>query len=260
MPENYLPEKTMDAQQNNDYLSDDSWGTDFEDEEPEGNSHFEEVVKPSQINNRQMISQNNINRIPMQSSKRIIKPEEEETYVNCESCQDEEENMYMNFQETMTTPPPPKNVSRLHNQIEKTLANKEIIKLNEELKRKNGQLTRKPTIGPKPETLPPRKISMTTISDKKLPQKSFLHTATNQRVSNEPQSKLINNSVNQHVALPLGVLSKELNYKRLQYRNGETRFQEGWLCRLLRSPTEIRTTCPRRPRDRTRSYRNRRPS
>lgn len=188
-PEKYLPNKTVETHQNDDHLSDSgSWGTDFEDEAPEENNSIEdtqEIIKPSLIK-KQLSLQNNripINRIPTRPpSKNIIKPEIEETYANCESAQDEEETMYENFQETKS--PPIKNVSRLHNELEKTLAEKLKFEL-EELKRKNDP-TKKPELRPKPETLPLRKIPM-TASDKKSPQKSFLHNAPKRRecVSNE---------------------------------------------------------------------------
>lgn len=197
-PEKYLPNKITEVQQNDDHLSDSgSWGTDFDDEAPEENNSLsdrQEIVKPSLIKNKQILfSQNNripISRIPTRSSKKIAKPKEEETYANCESsCEDKEENMYANFQEMKL--PSTRNISRLHSQIEKTLAEK----LKEELKRRNDQPAKKPAICPKPEALPSRKIPV-TASGKGLPQKSFLHNApkTHQYIPNDQskaQSKLI---------------------------------------------------------------------
>lgn len=184
-PERYLPDKTVEAQQNDDHMSDSgSWGTDFEDEAVEENNCTEdtqEIIKPSLIKNKNVFLQNN--RISTRSlSKKIIKPEKEETYANCKSVQNEEENMYANFQETK--PPPTRNVSRLHSELEKTLAGKLKLEL-EELKRRNDS-TKKPEIRPKPETLPLKKIPR-TASDKKSPQKSFLHNTpkTHERISNE---------------------------------------------------------------------------
>lgn len=189
-PEKYLPNRLLEVQQNDDHLSDSgSWGTDFEDEMAEENNSTEdthEIVKPSLIKNKVISLQNNripINRIPTRPpSKKIIKPEMEETYANCKSSQDEEESMYANFQETK--PPLTRNVSRLHNELDKTLAEKLKIEL-EELKRRNDP-AKKPDIRPKPDTLPLRRISM-TASDKKSPQKSFLHNAPkmHERVPNE---------------------------------------------------------------------------
>ncbi|XP_012061542.1 PREDICTED: lymphocyte cytosolic protein 2-like [Atta cephalotes] len=192
-PELYLLDKIIEIQQNDDHLSDSgSWGTDFEDEAAEENNstaNVQEIIKPNLIKNKQESLQNN--RIPISSriptllqSKKIIKLEQEETYANCKSSP-EEENMYANCQEMK--PPPMRNVSRLHSELEKTLAGKLKLEL-EELKRRNGP-TKKPEIRPKPETLPLRRIPM-TASDKKSPQKSFLHNGPkmHERVSNE-QSK-----------------------------------------------------------------------
>ncbi|EFN64538.1 Lymphocyte cytosolic protein 2 [Camponotus floridanus] len=188
-PERYLSNKIIEAQQNDDHLSDSgSWGTDFDDEATEEISSFDdtqETIKPSLIKNKQtLFLQNNripISRIPMRSSKKITQPKEEETYANCESsCQDEEENIYANFQETKL--PPTRNISRLHSQLDKSLAEK----LKEELKHRNNQPTKKPAIGPKPEALSSRKIPITD-SGKRLPQKSFLHNApkTHQHIPND---------------------------------------------------------------------------
>lgn len=191
-PEKYLPDdKTVEALQNDDHLSDSgSWGTDFEDETAEENNFTEgtqEIIKPSLIKNKQSLQNSRIliSRMPGRSPSKKIKPEEEETYANCMSVQDEEENMYVNCQETK--PPPIRNVSRLHSELEKTLAGKLKLEL-EELKRRNDP-TKKPEIRPKPETLPLRRIPM-TASDKKSPQKSFLHNApkTHERISNEGKS------------------------------------------------------------------------
>jgi len=171
-----------EVQQNDDHLSDSgSWGTDFEDETTEESNSLEntsEIVKPSMIKSKQTPLWNNkiaINRIP---PKKTIKSEMEETYVNFESyqdesCQDEsyQENTYANFEEVK--PPLTKNVSKLHDETKKSLAEM----LNEELRqRKKDQPNKKPTIGPKPETLSPRKMPI-AATDKKLVQKSFLHNA-----------------------------------------------------------------------------------
>lgn len=167
-PEKYVPDKIVEMQQNDDHLSDnESWGTDWEDEPTEENNSFgntQECVKPSLM--KQACSQNTAyfsDRIP---SEQTIKPEHEETYANCESCQNEEENTYTNLEEMKA---PTRNVSELHSQIEKTLE-----KQSKELKHKNDQSANKPTVGPKPKTLPSKKIPL-TINDKKPPQKSFLH-------------------------------------------------------------------------------------
>lgn len=183
-PEKYLLKKSIDYQQNDDHLSDSgSWGTDFEDDVTDENSHTEElddVIKSSSIMDKHTFSQNNkdISRIPTQSPKKIIKSENEETYANFEPCQNEE-NLYANFQNAKSLPP--KNVSRLHSQVEKSLS-------EDGLKRINNQSIGKPTISPKPEILLTRKIQ--TTSERKLPQKSFLHNAQriNQHIPNDMQS------------------------------------------------------------------------
>ncbi|XP_039314209.1 serine/arginine repetitive matrix protein 1 isoform X2 [Solenopsis invicta] len=175
-PEKYLPNRIVEMQQNDDHLSDSgSWGTDFEDETAEENNSIDtqEIMKPSLIKSKQASLLNNripISRISTRPSKTIIKPEEEETYANCTSP--EEENMYANFQETKL--PPMKNISRLHSDLGKSLAGKLKLEL-EELKRRNDPL-KKPEIRPKPEALPLKRIPM-TASDKKSPQKSFLHNS-----------------------------------------------------------------------------------
>ncbi|KAL0114227.1 hypothetical protein PUN28_011497 [Cardiocondyla obscurior] len=192
-PEKYLLDRTVEAQQNDDHLSDSgSWGTDFEDETAEENNSVEdtqEIIKPSLVKNKVSLQNNRmfINEVSSQpSSKEIIKSEEEETYANCEPAHNEEQNIYANFQDTK--PPPTRNVSRLHSELEKTLAEKLKLEL-EELKRKNDT-TKKPEIRPKPETLPLRRIPM-TASDKKSPQKSFLHNTVkaHERVSNEQKAQ-----------------------------------------------------------------------
>lgn len=186
-----MSDKT-EAQQNDDHLSDSgSWGTDFEDETTDESNSLEntsEIVKPSMIKSKQASLWDHrrvINRMP-------LKPEVEETYANSESYQDEscqnepcQENMYANFEEAK--PPPTRNISKLHDETKKSLAEM----LNEELRqRKKDQPDKKPTVGPKPETLPTRRIPIAT-TDKKLVQKSFLHNAPkiHSRVSAE-QSKI----------------------------------------------------------------------
>ncbi|XP_014484952.1 PREDICTED: lymphocyte cytosolic protein 2-like [Dinoponera quadriceps] len=192
-PVKYLPEKAADAQPNDDHPSDnDDWDTDFDDDGPEENSRGEEsteqmkIVEPGLVKMRQALLQNNNVRKPMRPP-----PEQEETYANCESCQDDDEdNMYENFQEPM--PPPPRNVSRLHEQLQKALKEKAAKEKKEESKRKSELLANKPTIGPKPETLSSRKIPVTS-PDKKYPQRSFLHNPPkiNQCVPKEMPKRMV---------------------------------------------------------------------
>lgn len=147
---------------------------------PEENSYVEDtqtkVVRPNLIKSRQALLQNNNIRKPMQPppSRKTVKPEQEETYANYESCKDageeDEENMYQNFQETIQQPS--RNISRLHNQLQKTLATKKNAK-EESIHRNNELLANKPIVSPKPETLLSKSSKM--ISDKKTPQNSFLY-------------------------------------------------------------------------------------
>lgn len=169
-----MPDKATDVQQNDDHSNDsDSWGTDFEDEMPEENSHVEdtqkEVAKPNLIKSRQALLLNNNIQISMRIPplKKTANLKQEETYANSESSQDNEENMYQNFQEMR--PSLPRNISRLHNEMQKSSAAKENKKESEH---SNELSVGKPVIGPKPEALS-RKIAI--FSDRKPPQKSFLH-------------------------------------------------------------------------------------
>lgn len=152
---------------------------------PEENSRDEdtqqEVVKPNLVKSGQALLLNNNARTPMRTSSLKNAVEQEETYANCEPCQDDEENMYQNLQETK--PPPPRNISRLYNETQKTSTMRENAK---ESKRRNetekpitGSKSEtlpvgKPMIGPKPETFPSKKIAV-VFPDRKPPQKSFLH-------------------------------------------------------------------------------------
>lgn len=174
-PEKYLLDKTARVHQqrnDDDRPSDsDSWDTDFEDEVPEENVEATqtEVVRPNILKIERSLMQNNNIRKPTRPPPPVKKAsEQEETYANCESCQDDEEDMYQNFQKAM--PPPPRNVSRLHNEMQK-----ELPAAKDKPKRKSSELpAKKPMIGPKPETLLPRKIPVIS-HNKKFPQKSFLH-------------------------------------------------------------------------------------
>ncbi|XP_020294761.1 lymphocyte cytosolic protein 2-like isoform X2 [Pseudomyrmex gracilis] len=169
-------------QQSDDHLSDnESWGTDWEDEPTEESNSLgmtQECVKPNSTK-QACCSQKMtyfFNRIP--SEQTLAKSEHEETYANCESCQNEEENTYTNLEEMKA---PTRNVSELHSQIEKTLE-----KQSKEMRHKNNQSANKPTLGPKPKTLPSKKIPVAVVDNKPL-QKSFLHneSKSQQPVSNE---------------------------------------------------------------------------
>ncbi|XP_026827317.1 lymphocyte cytosolic protein 2 isoform X1 [Ooceraea biroi] len=212
-PENYVMlDKITEAGriQNDDHFNDNSsWGSsEFEDEmieENEPNDTQGMIIKPSLIKNRQALLSRN-NRVssgsstPTYSPKRAVEQEREEIYINYENFtgQDEEENMYTNCEETQSLPS--RNVSKLHSQIENSLASKLKEEL-EGLKRRNqNQATKKPMIGPKPEALSSRKIPMMGV-DKKLPQKSFLHDApkTHEHV---PNASTEQNKTQKRMAVP----------------------------------------------------------
>ncbi|XP_032675247.1 B-cell linker protein-like isoform X2 [Odontomachus brunneus] len=150
---------------------------------PEENSRVEntqqEDVKPNLVKSRQALLLNNIARIAMRSPSLKNAVEQEETYANFEPCQDDEENMYQNLQEAK--PPPPRNISRLYNEMQKILTMKENSKESEH----RNEMEKKPMIGLKSETLPAgkpmigpkpetKKIAV-VFPDRKFPQKSFLH-------------------------------------------------------------------------------------
>jgi hypothetical protein len=193
-PENYALDKITETEriQSDDQFNDtSSWGSsEFEDEmiEESKSNDTQEIVKTNLIRDKQVPFLQN-NRISSSGSisrysPKEVEEEEEEIYINCESfiSQDEQKNSYKNCKEAKL---PLKNVSKLHGHAENSLANKLKEEL-EELKRRNqDQAMKKPMIGPKPETLSPKKIPMT---DKKLPQKSFLHDAskTHEHVPNTP--------------------------------------------------------------------------
>lgn len=179
--------------QNDDHLNDNSsWGSsEFEDEtiEESKSNDTREIIKASLIKNQQaLFSRNNrippCNNVPTYSPKRAVEQEREEIYVNYENftSQDEEETMYTNCEEAK--PQPLRNVSKLHSQLENSLANKLKEELQELKRRNQDQATKKPVIGPKPEALS-KKVPMMVVG-KKLPQKSFLHDApkTHERLPN----------------------------------------------------------------------------
>jgi len=193
-PENYALDKMteMERIQSDDQFNDtSSWGSsEFEDEmiEESKANDTQEIVKTNLIRQKQASLLQNNRLSPGSSisrySPKAVEEEDEEIYINCENfiSQDEQENSCKNRKETKS---PLKNVSKLHGHAENSLANKLKEEL-EELKRRNqDHAMKKPMIGPKPETLSPKKIPMI---DKKLPQKSFLHDAskTHEHISNTP--------------------------------------------------------------------------
>ncbi|XP_076758626.1 uncharacterized protein LOC143427973 [Xylocopa sonorina] len=185
-PEKYVEEKLLEAQTNEDHLSDTgSWGTDFEDEVNEENNQAEtqKISQPnsgSPINHKDL--ENNVNAKPQNvRTEEVSKQEDEGTYANCGPVQNDE-NTYANCQESKNVPL--KNASRLHGQGEKSLAEQ----LKEQLKFIN---TKKPMIGPKPKALDTKNIEVSDLKRNE-PQKSFLHKSlkVKQNVPNQTQKRM----------------------------------------------------------------------
>nr|XP_012136281.1 PREDICTED: lymphocyte cytosolic protein 2-like isoform X2 [Megachile rotundata] len=183
MPEKFVEEKILESQANEDHLSDTgSWGTDFEDETNE-ESALQESPKVIQSNldlrNKPKLPRNNANSKQDTRTEEILRQEEEGTYANCGSLQNDE-STYANFEEAKV---PPKNTSRLHSmQTEKSLAEQ----LKEQLKLRN---TKKPMAGPKPELLQSRRIEMASPGHTQ-PQKSFLHNASMLKPNTPSQKRM----------------------------------------------------------------------
>ncbi|CAL7937920.1 unnamed protein product [Xylocopa violacea] len=185
-PEKYVEEKLLEAQTNEDHLSDTgSWGTDFEDEVNEENTQ-PETQKIAQPNSESPSShkdlENNVHAKPQNvRTEEVSKQEDEGTYANCGPIQNDE-NTYANCQESKNVPL--KNVSRLHGQVEKSLAEQ----LKEQLKFIN---TKKPMTGPKPKVLQTKSIEASGLNRNE-PQKSFLHKSSKvkQNVPNQTQKRM----------------------------------------------------------------------
>ncbi|XP_043266179.1 lymphocyte cytosolic protein 2-like [Colletes gigas] len=182
-PEKFVEEKMPEPQSHEDHFSDTgSWGTDFEDETNDDTALPE--VQKEQFNPGFRGSQ----KVPLDGaeSKRkesrkdaATRREEEGTYANCGSIQDDE-NTYANCQELKTKPT--KNVSRLHSQFEKSLAEQ----LKEQLQLRN---TKKPMIVPKPESLQARRKEFPS-SDSNHPQKSFLYSKPKPNVPSQMKKRM----------------------------------------------------------------------
>lgn len=178
-----MPDKVTETERiHDDHLNDNSsWGSsEFEDEtieESRADDDSQQVVKPSLIRNKQaiLLSQNNKipGSLPAYAPRRAVATERDEIYVNYENYPnpDEGENIYKNCEEAKA--PPTKNISKLHGQLENSLASKLKEEL-EQLKRRNQkQEMKKPVMPPKPEALSKK---VPTITDNKnFPRKSFLH-------------------------------------------------------------------------------------
>lgn len=185
-PEKYVQERCVELEQssNDDDLSDsDPWAAEFEDEEVEDNTTFDDTknVNVGQINSNYAINDHSIQKMnnntntDIQVDNGTQRQEEEATYMNFETPL-EKHKTHTNFNEPVQNFPP-KNVSRLHSGGEKTLAEQ----LKEQLELRNAK---KPTIEPKPTDIVSRRIkniSCGTISTE--PRKSFLHTESKKSIS-----------------------------------------------------------------------------
>ncbi|KAL2725076.1 putative mediator of RNA polymerase II transcription subunit 26 isoform X1 [Vespula squamosa] len=188
-PERFVQEKNVETEQNEDHMSDtSSWDTDFEDEIPEDNPAFTDTrnINVDQINsnyeNDHTISKRTINvNADAQVDDNTKRQDEETTYANFESTLDTK-TVYANHQDNVTNLPP-KNVSRLHGTVEKTLAEQ----LKEQLQLRNSK---KPVLRPKPELISKRLPNVSTAY--KQPQKSFLHdeSKTKTRLPNDAQRRM----------------------------------------------------------------------
>nr|KAF7433917.1 hypothetical protein H0235_002108 [Vespula pensylvanica] len=188
-PEKFIQEKSVETEQNEDHMSDtSSWDTDFEDEIPEDNPAFTDTrnIDVDQINSNYendhtiLKKTKNVN-ADAQVDDNTKRQDEETTYANFESTLDAK-TVYANHQDSVTNLPP-KNVSRLHGTIEKTLAEQ----LKEQLQLRNSK---KPVLRPKPELISKRLANVSTIY--KQPQKSFLHdeSKTKTRPPNDVQRRM----------------------------------------------------------------------
>ncbi|XP_076166150.1 uncharacterized protein LOC143146050 isoform X2 [Ptiloglossa arizonensis] len=170
-PEKFVEEKIPKPNAHEDHFSDTgSWGTDFEDETND------DTVVPVVQNKQSSPGFRSSPRASRDCSESKHKnarggaspmQEEEGTYANCCSAQDNE-STYANFQESMTVAS--KNSSRLHGQVEKSL----VEQLKEQLQLRNTEIS---MVGPKPPTLQSRRIEVPS-TERYQPQKSFLHHAS----------------------------------------------------------------------------------
>ncbi|XP_053976908.1 lymphocyte cytosolic protein 2-like isoform X1 [Hylaeus volcanicus] len=180
-PEKFVEEKNPELHGHEDHFSDTgSWGTDFEDDTNEEvlsedqKMHLNPGFRASQRLSRDAAgSKRKDTRVRAAPNQ-----EDEGTYANCGPIQDDE-NTYANCQESRTAVA--KNPSRLHSQIEKSLAEQ----LKEQLQLRNSK---KPMIVPKPESLQARRIEVTSPG-RGQPQKSFLHHASKAKANVPSQTQ-----------------------------------------------------------------------
>ncbi|XP_033324955.2 uncharacterized protein LOC117219714 isoform X1 [Megalopta genalis] len=161
IPEKFVMEK-LDSQMYDSTSDSEPW-TDFEDEGNEDSPSLPETQEgqsnPGKRSDQKTL-QNSTTKKPMDGGMvGISSPKEEEqgTYANCVA----------NYQEPRTLPT--KNVSKLHNQAEKSLAEQ----LKEQLKLMNIKTS---TTDPKHDSLQIRKTDAKPV-DRSQPQKSFLYNA-----------------------------------------------------------------------------------
>lgn len=180
-PEKFVEEKILEIQSNEDPLSDTgSWGTDFEDEANEENTLAEtqkvsRSIYGAKSNNHK---ENNADlKQDVRAKEARPRQEEEGTYANCGPMQNDE-STYANCQETNIVPL--KNTSRLHSQMEKSLAEQ----LKEQLEFRN---TKKPMAVPKSEALKGKNVEVSVLNVTQ-PRKSFLHNVSKTRTNNSNQS------------------------------------------------------------------------
>ncbi|XP_078033345.1 uncharacterized protein LOC144468070 [Augochlora pura] len=167
-PEKFVMEKL--ESQADDSTSDSEPWTDFEDDGNEDSPSLPETQEgqsnPGKRSDQKTL-QSSITKRPIGGGIiGISSPKEEDqgTYANCGTLQ-EDENTYMNYQEPQTIPP--KNVSKLHTQAEKSLAEQ----LKEQLKLMNSMTS---TTVPKRDSLQIKKTDAKPV-DRNQPQKSFLY-------------------------------------------------------------------------------------
>ncbi|XP_068977905.1 uncharacterized protein [Bombus flavifrons] len=183
-PEKFVEEKILEIQSNEDPLSDTgSWGTDFEDEANEENT-LAETQKVSRLNygaksNNHKENNADLKQEDVRAKEARSRQEEEGTYANCGPMQNDE-STYANCQETSTVPL--KNTSRLHSQMEKSLAEQ----LKEQLEFRN---TKKPMAVPKSEALKGKNVEVSVLNVTQ-PRKSFLHNASKTRMNNSNQKRM----------------------------------------------------------------------
>lgn len=166
-PEKFVEEKFLESQEEDSHSSDTaSWATEFEDDDNE------DSVEP-EIPTGYSTSNHESNKTYLQEAAETPKDgstdtrqDEEGTYANCGPLQNDENN-YKNFQDRRISAT--KNISKLHNQVEKSL----IDQLRDQLELMN---IKKPVTSPKPESLKAKTAKVKQLGHSQ-PRKSFLYNA-----------------------------------------------------------------------------------